>query len=54
MKKYDEDLNTTLIFVRCPHRSELHALIHVTGWFVLSGDFRLHHRGQLATPARPE
>ena len=52
MKKYEENLDTTLIFVCCPHRSGAHVLIHVTGWPVLCRHFRLHHRGQLPVPAR--
>ena len=43
MKKYDEDLNTTLIFVRCMHHSDPRALTRVTGWSVLRRGFRLHH-----------
>ena len=47
MKKYEDDLDTTLIFVRCPHQSGTHVLIHVTGWSVLRRHFRLHRRSQL-------
>ena len=50
MKKYEEDLNTTLIFV-CLHRSGTLVLIHVTGWLVLYSHFRLYRRGQLRDPA---
>ena len=41
MKKYDEDLNTTLIFVCCACRSGTHVLIRVIGWSVLRRHFRL-------------
>ena len=51
MKKYEKDLDTTLIFVCCPHRSGTRALICVAGWSVLRRHFRLHHRGQLRAPA---
>ena len=46
MKKYDEDLNTTLIFVRCPRCSGALVLIRITGWSILRRRLRLHHRGQ--------
>ena len=42
MKKYDEDLNTTLIFVRCIRGPGPLVLTHVTGWFVLLRNFRIH------------
>ena len=51
MKKYEEDLDTTLIFVCCPHRSGTRVLIRVTGRSVLRRLFRLHRRGQLRAPA---
>ena len=54
MKKYGEDLDTTLIFVCCAHRLSVRVLIHATGWSVLRRHFRLHHRGQLPAPARSE
>ena len=54
MKKYDEDLNTTLIFVCCPHRSGLCVLTRLTGRSVLSRDLSVYHRGQFPTPAGPE
>ena len=47
IKKYDEDLNTTLIFVSLPRCSGSHLLTCATGWSVLSRDFGLHHRSQL-------
>ena len=54
MKKYDEDLNTTLIFVCCPCFLGAQVLICVTGWSILRHCLRLHHRGQLRTPAGPK
>ena len=54
MKKYDEDLNTTLIFVRCMCRPGPRVLTRVTGWSILRCGFRLYHRGQLSTPTRPQ
>ena len=54
MKKYDEDLNTTLIFVWCPCCSGVLVLIRATGWSILRHCLRLHHRGQLRTPAGPK
>ena len=46
MKKYDEDLNTTLIFVCHPRCPGALVLICVTGWSILRRRLRLHHRGQ--------
>ena len=46
MKKYEEDLGNTLIFVCCPHHSGTHALIRVSGWSVLRRRFRLYRRNQ--------
>ena len=52
IKKYDEDLNTTLIFVSLRRRSKPRVLTWTTiGRSVLRRDFCLHHRGQLPTPA---
>ena len=54
MKKYDEDLNTTLIFVslaRCPDTC---MLSWVTGRSVLGRGFGVHHRGPFGVPAKPE
>ena len=42
-KRYDEDLNTTLIFVSLASSSGLYVLTRTTGWSVLRCDFRLHH-----------
>ena len=47
MKKYDEDLNTTLIFVRYDHRLGTCVLTRVTGWSVFRRHFRIHHPGPL-------
>ena len=43
IKKYKEDLDTTLIFVCCPHRSGTHVLIRLAGWPVLCRYLCLHH-----------
>ena len=53
MKKYEEDLDTTLIFVCCPavYIVQARVLIRVAGWSVLRRHFRLHHPGQLRAPA---
>ena len=50
IKKYDEDLNTTLIFVSLVCYSNAHVLTWVLGRSVLRRDFCLHHRGQLPAP----
>jgi len=43
-KRYDEDLNTTLIFVSLAGRSDvIYVLTQSTGRSVLRSDFRLHH-----------
>jgi len=54
IKKYDEDLNTTLIFVSLVCYSNAHVLTWAEGWSVLRRDFSLHHRRQLPTPTRSE
>lgn len=48
-KKYNDDLDVTLIFVCCAHRSGARVLIRVTlaGWSVLRSHLRLYHPGQL-------
>jgi len=54
MKKYDEDLNTTLIFVslaRCP---DTRVLSWMTGRSVLRRGFRVHHCGPFGVPAKPK
>jgi len=43
IKKYDEDLNTTLIFVSLEHCSSTDVLTWMVGWSILSCDFCLHH-----------
>ena len=53
-KKYDGDLNTTLIFVSLLLRLDTRVLTRVAGRSVLRRDFRLHHRNQLRAQARPE
>ena len=50
-EKYKDDLDVTLIFVRCEHHSGVRALIGVVGWSVLCSHFRLHCRNQLRAPA---
>ena len=47
VKKYDEDLNTTLIFVSFVHRCSGVCANLVTGWSLLCCHLRLYHRGQL-------
>jgi len=54
MKKYDDDLNTTLIFVRPRRCLGAHVLSRITGRSVLRRDLRVHHSGPPPTPARPE
>jgi len=53
MKKHDEDLNTTLIFVGYAHSSGVHVLTWVSGRSVLRRHRRLHHPGPSSAPARP-
>ena len=52
MKKHDEDLNTTLIFVGYAHYSGSRVLTWVSGRSVLCCHFRLHHPGPPPAPAR--
>ena len=47
VKKYDEDLNTTLIFVRHLESVLGDHLTLLTGWSVLRRQFRLRHRCSL-------
>jgi hypothetical protein len=54
IKKYDEDLNTTLIFVSFLCFSHVNVLTRPTGWSVLRSDFRIRHSGRLPAPAGPE
>ena len=51
LKKHEEDLDTTLIFVGSTGDSDEHVLIRVTGWSVLGRYLRVHHRGRLSTSA---
>ena len=54
MKKYDEDLNTTLIFVslaRCPGTR---VLSWTTGRSFFCRGFRVHHPGPFRVPAKPK
>ena len=54
-KRYDEDLNTTLIFVSLESCSDVtYVLTWITGWSILRRHFRLHHSGRLPTPAGPK
>jgi len=52
LKKYDEDLNTTLIFVSLVSSSSVWMLKRVPGWSVLCGRFRIYPRCPVSTPAR--
>ena len=52
LKKYDEDLNTTLIFVSLIQRFCEYALTTVSGWSVLCRGFGLHHPGRLSIETR--
>ena len=52
LKKYDEDLNTTLIFVSIVSSSGVRMLKRVSGRSVLCGCFRIHHRRPISTSAR--
>ena len=54
MKKYDDDLNTTLIFVRPPHHPNASSLTQTAGWSVFCCDFRIHRLGPSGTQARHE
>ena len=46
LKKHDEDLNTTLIFVSFARFFYGPILTKHTGWFVLCSHRRIHHRGR--------
>jgi len=52
MKKHDEDLNTTLIFVGYPHPSGARVLTWVPGRSVLRRYWCLHHPGPSSAPAK--
>jgi len=50
-KRYDEDLNTTLIFVSLASQVlSVYILTLIIGWSVLRRHFRLHHSGPPTTP----
>ena len=53
LKKYNEDLTTTLIFVSFASIFSKYVLTRVSGRSVLCCNFRLHYRGQLSTETRP-
>ena len=50
LKKHDEDLNTTLLFVSSTRGLDGLVLTRGTGWFVLRGHLRIYHSGRLQTP----
>ena len=53
IKKYDEDLNTTLIFVS-PTRNFVERLVtSASGRSVFRRRVRVHHSSRLSTSARP-
>ena len=54
MEKYDEDLNTTLIFVSCAHCSGVRVVTWVSGRSVLRRHLRLHHPGPSSAPVRSD
>ena len=51
LKKHDEDLNTTLIFVCYAYCSATRVLTRVIGRSVFRRNFCLHYRGQFRTQA---
>ena len=54
IKKYDEDLNTTLIFVSFLSSFGARMLTRITGWSVLRRNLGIHYRSSLPPPTRPE
>lgn len=52
MKKHEEDLNTTLIFVSPSFRAEGVLLTRYSGWLVLCRDVGFHRRHQSTTAFR--
>ena len=52
MKRYDEDLNTTLIFVGYTHCLNARVLTWVSGRSVLRCHLCLHHPGPSSAPVR--
>ena len=53
LKKHDEDLNTTLIFVSCERTFDELALTKGIGRFVLCRHLRIYHRGRPPAPTCP-
>ena len=53
MQKYNEDLNTTLIFVRVRAPFQTKILTSSPGWSILCGQFRLCPQYPDGAPARP-
>ena len=49
LKKYEEDLNTTLIFVSLAWSCIERALTRALGWSLFCSHFRLHRPSQLST-----
>ena len=54
IKKYDEDLNTTLIFVSLSRCSQIHVLTRTTGWSVFCSSFGIHHPSSVGLQARSQ
>lgn len=54
LKKHDEDLNTTLIFVGPTWVFGETGLTGGTGWFILCSRFRVYHRRQLPASTRSQ
>ena len=54
LKKHDEDLNTTLIFVSSLWGLDDHTLTELSGGSFLRGHFRIHYRSKLTAPARSQ
>ena len=54
VKKHDEDLNTTLVFVSRVRHGGTFVLTAAAGWFVFRCGVCLHHRDQLRPQARSE
>ena len=53
-QKYNEDLNTTLIFVRSVSFYHYTLLTTSAGWSVLRSQFRVCHRRPVQAPAGPQ
>jgi len=54
MKKYDDDLNTTLIFVSLALCPDTRVLSWMAGWSVFRCDCRICRRSPRRVPAQPE